>query len=140
MYIVKTCITVIHTFIHSGENLFDMKTTELRQTWNYHREVHPDKVIGEFCSPRYCIFKLMAKASEVPYSAILFEFGDLYLINELQIQARSGGEATQSKVNDPFSYYVEVSKDGKQWVCVVNHARIKCYSLQKLHFPKQAAR
>lgn len=65
-------------------------------------------------------------------------FDDIYLINELQIQAERCGEPHE--VKEPFSYYVEVSKDGDNWMCVVNHARIKCYALQKLYFPKQAAR
>jgi hypothetical protein len=123
---------------HSGGNLFEAKTTELHETWNFHREVDSDKVIGEFCSPCYYTFRLMVRASEAPYSAIWFEFDDIYLINELQIQAESCGEPCE--VKEPFSYYVEVSKDGESWMCVVNHARIKCYALQKLHFPKQAAR
>ena len=122
----------------AGGNLFEANTTELRETCNFHREVHPDYVIGEFCSPCYYTFRLMVRASEAPYSAISFKFDDTYLINELQIQAESSGEPCE--VKEPFSYYLEVSKDGERWVCVVNHARVKCYSLQKLHFPKQAAR
>lgn len=131
----------VHAYCtHTGGNLFEAKTTELREAWNFHHEVDPDKVIGEFCSPCYYTFRLMVRASEAPYSAIWFEFDDVYLINELQIQAESCHSGEPCEVKEPFSYYVEVSKDGENWMCVVNHARIKCYALQKLHFPKQTAR
>ena len=121
-----------------GGNLFRDDSTELLETFNFHRQVHPDKVFGEFCAPCYYTFNLLCRASEAGYSAITFKFDDLYLLNELQLQAESGGP--RCGVKEPFSYLIEVSKDGEKWVCVANYSRCKCYSLQWIHFPKQAAR
>ena len=121
-----------------GGNLFKITSTELFETWNFHREISPDKVIGEFCPPFDFTFKLLCRAKDAGCSAIMFKFDDLYLINELRIKAESSGN--KCEVKEPFSYLVEVSKDGEKWVGVVNHSRCKCYALQQLHFPKQAAR
>ena len=118
--------------------MFEDSSTELLETYNFHRQIHPDKVFSDVCSPCEFTFSLMCRASEAGYSAITFKFDDLYLLNELRLQAESGG--SRCEVKEPFSYYVEVSKDEEKWVCVVNHSRCKCYALQQLYFPKQAAR
>ena len=126
------------TYLYVGGNLFEEDSTELMETHNFHRQIHPDRVFGEVCAPCKYTFQLICRATEAGYSAITFKFNDLYLINELHIQAESGGQ--RCEVKEPFSYLVEVSKDGERWVCVTNHSRCKCYSLQQLYFPKQAAR
>ena len=121
-----------------GGNLFEESSTELVETYNFHRQIHPDKLFCDACPPCDYTFNLMCRATEAGYSAVTFSFDDLYLLNELQLQAESGG--SRCEVKEPFSYYIEVSKDAETWVCVINHSRCKCYALQKLHFPKQAAR
>ena len=137
-YICTKCRLTLILLPHLGGNLFQEISTELLETHNFHRQIHPDKVFGDSCPPYLYTFQLICRATEAGYSAITFQFDDLFLINELQIQTEGGGQ--RCGVKEPFSYLIEVSKDGDSWVCIVNHSRCKCYSLQWLHFPKQAAR
>ena len=74
-------------------------------------------------------FKLIYEAHMEP-SYIIFSFSNLYLMNQLEAEGRP------SKKERPFSYRIEVTKNGKT---IVNYD-YNCFFTQKLHFLTQAAR
>ena len=77
-------------------------------------------------------FRSMVTAS-FEETSITVEFDEIYLINELKLEA--WGVAVH-----PFCYVVDVSKDDFQWIRVIDYSYLRCYSTQQLYFPKQAVK
>ena len=62
---------------------------------------------------------------------ILLKFTDTYLINSLEFN---------TDTSDGIRYIIEISKDEKSWLRVIDHSSCTCYSKQDLCFSQHASR
>lgn len=87
-------------------------------------------------------FQLKDDATHTP-SLIVVQLDDVYLVNELKLEGYPGVPKWMREEEDeeqPFCYSVQVAKDSSEWITVVDHSNLRCYSTQQLYFQKQAVR
>ena len=77
------------------------------------------------------VTRLKFVITDLQSTFILLEFTETYLISKLEFK---------TDTSDGFRYVVDVSKDRKSWLRVVDHSSSSCFSTQDLHFNKHAAR
>uniref|UniRef100_A0A0N4Z9X0 BTB domain-containing protein n=1 Tax=Parastrongyloides trichosuri TaxID=131310 RepID=A0A0N4Z9X0_PARTI len=64
---------------------------------------------------------------------IIIQFNDKFLINNIKFRLLDHDQRY-------FSYHIEVSVDGKDWVKVVNHDKYHCRGIQNVFFDKRAVK
>ena len=114
-----------------GKNLFQDEHTLIRSCSDYMKML-PEKFL-QASNVSDFVFKVMYHISWINEACLDLEFSDVFLVNELKLEGYCNGEV-------PFSYMVEVSKNGFSWITVVDYSQFRCYSVQQLYFPIKAAR
>lgn len=130
-----------------GMNLFESPSTTLKECSNFRVSIVPDmfgKVDVEL--PCHLEFTLSSHASQ-NLSFIHFEFDDIYVINHVKFDGRpltweSSIENAEydHEIKNPYSYILQVSRDGANWSTVIDHSIYKCYFTQDLYFPNIATK
>jgi hypothetical protein len=135
---------------HIGFDLFEDPSTSLEECSNFNVTIDSE-LFGKIDVKLPCHqeFTLMFPAPDV-HSAIVFQFADLYVINQVTFVAwplvwdDDGGWAEGSMyandLKNPYMYILEVSKDGSNWTTVIDHSICKCYYNQDLYFPRHATK
>lgn len=125
------------------DNLFADAATRIQDFENFLDKIHRD-CFGEAFQgiPSDYLFHILSRAT-LRNTFVTLVFSNVYLINELKFVAYSdtwGEDRRYEEVKEPYSFKVEVSKDELTWTTVTDHSMCKCYFIQQLYFPKQAAR
>ena len=74
-----------------------------------------------------------------PVFSVTVVFNTTYLLNHLLLKPYPE-EPPADRPHLGFSYTVEISQDGNNWMALFNYSSFFCYSTQSLVFPKQAIR
>ena len=74
-----------------------------------------------------------------PVFSVTVVFNTTYLLNHLILRPYPE-EPSADRPHLGFSYTVEISRDGNNWMILFNYSSFFCFSTQSLVFPKQAIR
>ncbi|CAI8052521.1 BTB/POZ domain-containing protein 9, partial [Geodia barretti] len=128
----------------SGDNinLFEGGDPRLTTCYNYILDLLPGRSEESATICDYS-FSLTFSANVDP-AHLTVRFDNVYLVNQIMFDGylpdvcKSPGDADRD--NSPFCYKMWVSRDGDLWTMVLDYSRLKCFSVQRLFFPKMAIR
>jgi hypothetical protein len=123
-------------------NLFKVGDPRLTTCYNYVLDLLPGR--SEECAT-ICDYSFsLTFSANVDPAHLTVRFDNVYLVNQITFDGylpdvcKSPGDADRD--NSPFCYKMWVSRDGDQWTMVLDYSRLKCFSVQRLFFPKMAIR
>ena len=121
-------------------NLFTERGSKLLTYTNYLLDIVsvPEKR-GNWLCVSDLLFTLASSANNNP-AYITVKFDDMYIVNHVMFEGYPDRSCTRNAENEqtPFCYQVWVSKDGDDWITIINYSRLKCYAKQRLFFAKMA--
>ncbi|CAI8052524.1 BTB/POZ domain-containing protein 9, partial [Geodia barretti] len=123
-------------------NLFEGGDPRLTTCYNYILDLLPGRSEESATICDYS-FSLTFSANVDP-AHLTVRFDNVYLVNQIMFDGylpdvcKSPGDADRD--NSPFCYKMWVSRDGDLWTMVLDYSRLKCFSVQRLFFPKMAIR